>query len=35
MKFDELHAKIRIFETAHDYSVLPGFFRVARIEALR
>ena len=32
MKFDELDARMRVFETAHDYSVLPGVCLVARID---
>lgn len=32
MKFDELDARMRVFETAHDYSVLPGVYMVARID---
>lgn len=32
MKFDELDTKMRIFETAHDYSVLPGIYIVARLD---
>lgn len=32
MKFDELDKKMRIFETAHDYCVLPGMYIVARID---
>ncbi len=32
MKFDELDARMRVFETAHDYSVLPGIHIVARID---
>ncbi len=32
MKFDELDARMRVFETAHDYCVLPGIFIVARID---
>ncbi len=32
MKFDELDAKMRVFETAHDYCVLPDVFMVARID---
>jgi tRNA(His) guanylyltransferase len=32
MKFDELDARMRGFETAHDHSVLPGIFMVARID---
>lgn len=31
MKFDDLDAKMRIFETAADYCVLPGIFMVARL----
>lgn len=30
MKFDELDARMRVFEAAHDYSVLPGIFIVQR-----
>lgn len=32
MKFDELDAKLRVFETAHDLCVLPGLFMVARLD---
>ncbi len=32
MKFDELDARLRVFETAHDLCVLPGLFMVARID---
>src|SRR5207247_10713395 len=32
MKFDDLDAKMRRFETAHDFCVLPGIFMVARID---
>ncbi|MEW6736365.1 MAG: tRNA(His) guanylyltransferase Thg1 family protein [Acidobacteriota bacterium] len=32
MKFDELEAKMRVFETAYDYCVLPGIYMVARID---
>lgn len=32
MKFDELDSKMRVFETAHDRSVLPGVFLVSRID---
>src|SRR5947199_2355890 len=32
MKFDDLDVKMRIFETAHDYCVLPGILMVARID---
>lgn len=32
MKFDELDAKMRIYETAHDHNVLPNLFMVARLD---
>ena len=32
MKFDDLDAKMRVFETAHDYCVLPGIYMVARLD---
>ncbi len=32
MKFDELDKKMRVFETASDYCVLPGMFMVARLD---
>ncbi|WRS28406.1 tRNA(His) guanylyltransferase Thg1 family protein [Oscillospiraceae bacterium MB08-C2-2] len=32
MKFDELDSKMRIYETAHDYSVPPEIYMVARID---
>lgn len=32
MKFDELDQKMRVFETAHDYCVLPNVYIVARID---
>ena len=32
MKFDELDRKMRVFETAHDYCVLPELYMVARID---
>jgi tRNA(His) guanylyltransferase len=32
MKFDDFDAKMRIFETAHDYCVLPGLYMVARLD---
>lgn len=32
MKFDDLDAKLRVFETASDTCVLPGLFMVARID---
>ena len=32
MKFDELDAKMRVFETAHDFCVLPGMHMVARLD---
>ncbi|HUG90015.1 MAG TPA: tRNA(His) guanylyltransferase Thg1 family protein [Planctomycetaceae bacterium] len=32
MKFDELDRKMRVFETAADFCVLPGLFMVARLD---
>lgn len=32
MKFDDLDAKMRVFETSHDHCALPGLFLVARID---
>lgn len=32
MKFDDLDAKMRVFETAHDHCVLPEMFMVARLD---
>jgi len=32
MKFDELDAKMRVFETVHDQCVLPGVYIVARLD---
>jgi len=32
MTFDELDAKMRVFETAHDYCVLPEIYMAARID---
>lgn len=32
MKFDDLEARMRVFETAHDHRVLPGIFMVARLD---
>ncbi len=32
MKFYELDSMMRVFETAHDYSVLPGIYMVARLD---
>lgn len=32
MKFDELDARMRVFETASDHCVLPGMFMAARID---
>jgi tRNA(His) guanylyltransferase len=32
MKFDELDARLRVYETADDYCVLPGIHMVARID---
>ena len=32
MRFDELDAAMRVFETAHDHCVLPGLYIVARLD---
>lgn len=32
MQFDDLDAKMRVFETAHDHCALPGLFLVARLD---
>jgi tRNA(His) guanylyltransferase len=32
MKFDDLDAKMRVYETAHDHCVLPGLYMVARLD---
>lgn len=32
MKFNELDARLRIFETAHDHCALPGLYLVARLD---
>ena len=32
MKFDDLDKKMRVFETAHDFCVLPNMYMVARID---
>lgn len=32
MKFDELDNAMRVYETAHDRSVLPGMYMVARLD---
>jgi tRNA(His) guanylyltransferase len=32
MKFDDLDQRMRVFETAADYCVLPGMFMVARLD---
>ena len=32
MKFDDLDLKMRVYETAHDYSVLPEIYLVARLD---
>lgn len=32
MKFDELDARMRVYETTHDYCVLPQMYMVARID---
>ncbi len=32
MKFDELDARMRVYETTHDLCVLPGLYMVARLD---
>jgi tRNA(His) guanylyltransferase len=32
MRFDDLDARMRVFETAHDHCVLPGIYIVARLD---
>lgn len=32
MKFDDLDAKMRVFETSHDYCVVPGVYVVVRLD---
>ena len=32
MKFSDLDARMRVFETSHDHSVIPGVFMVARLD---
>ncbi|MBN1315003.1 MAG: hypothetical protein JXA42_06030 [Anaerolineales bacterium] len=32
MKFDDLDARLRVFETAHDQQVLPGIYMAARLD---
>ncbi|RTQ48851.1 guanylyltransferase [Hymenobacter gummosus] len=32
MKFNDLDARLRVFETAHDHCALPGLFLVARLD---
>lgn len=32
MKFDDLDARMRVYETAHDHCVLPGIYMVARLD---
>ncbi|MEQ9550953.1 MAG: tRNA(His) guanylyltransferase Thg1 family protein [Coleofasciculus sp. G3-WIS-01] len=32
MKFNELNAKMRVYETAHDHCVLPGLYMIARLD---
>ena len=32
MKFDELDEKLRVYETAHDYCVIPGIYIVTRLD---
>jgi len=32
MKFDELDTKMRVFETTHDYCVLPEIYMAVRLD---
>ncbi|MGI4874496.1 MAG: tRNA(His) guanylyltransferase Thg1 family protein [Janthinobacterium lividum] len=32
MKFDDLDARLRVYETAHDHCALPGLYLVARLD---
>jgi tRNA(His) guanylyltransferase len=32
MRFDDLDARLRVFETAHDHCALPGLYLVARLD---
>lgn len=32
MKFNELDTKMRVYETSHDYNVLPGMYMIARLD---
>lgn len=32
MKFDDLDAKMRVYETAHDHCILPGIYLASRID---
>lgn len=32
MKFDELDKRMRIYETSHDFCILPNIYMVARID---
>ena len=32
MQFDQLDVMMRVYETAHDYSVLPEIYMVARLD---
>jgi tRNA(His) guanylyltransferase len=32
MKFDQVDARLRVFETAHDHCALPGLYLVARLD---
>ncbi len=32
MKFYELDKQMRIFQTAHDYNIIPGIYIVAKID---
>jgi len=32
MKFDDLDARLRVYEMAHDHCALPGLYLVARLD---
>ena len=32
MKFNDLDTKMRVYETSHDYNVLPGMYMIARLD---
>jgi tRNA(His) 5'-end guanylyltransferase len=32
MKFDDLDRQMRVYETSHDFCVLPGLYIVARLD---